>query len=50
MKSFTSLVQLVHLFEAGMVERRWGRILNVASLAGLVPHSRGSSRNGHFLS
>lgn len=37
----TSLTHLVHLFEPGMVERRWGRILNVASLAGLVPPGAG---------
>lgn len=33
----TSLVHLTHLFEPGMTERGYGRILNVASLAGLMP-------------
>jgi short-subunit dehydrogenase len=35
----TSLVHLTHRFEGGMTERGYGRILNVASLAGLVPPS-----------
>lgn len=35
----TSLVHLTHLFEPGMTERGYGRIINVASLAGLVPAS-----------
>ncbi len=35
----TSLVHLTHRYEAGMTERGYGRILNVASLAGLVPPS-----------
>jgi short-subunit dehydrogenase len=33
----TSVVHLTHLFQPGMVERGWGRILNVASIAGLLP-------------
>ncbi len=33
----TSLVHLTHLFEPGMVRRGYGRILNVASIAGLMP-------------
>ena len=33
----TSLVHLTHLFEPGMTARGYGRILNVASLAGLMP-------------
>lgn len=35
----TSVLELCHLYEPGMVERRYGRIINVASLAGLVPAS-----------
>ncbi len=35
----TSVLELTHIFEAGMVERGYGRIINVASLAGLVPPS-----------
>lgn len=37
---------LVHLFEPGMVERGYGRIINVASLAGLVPPSAGHTLYG----
>jgi short-subunit dehydrogenase len=37
----TSVVHLTHLFEPGMKERGYGRIMNVASLAGLVPPSAG---------
>ena len=33
----TSLVQLTHLFEPGMQQQGYGRVLNVASLAGLMP-------------
>lgn len=33
----TSLVHLTHLFEPPMTERGYGRIINVASLAGLMP-------------
>lgn len=33
----TSLVHLTHRFEPGMAARGYGRILNVASLAGLMP-------------
>lgn len=33
----TSTVQLTHLAERGMVARGYGRILNVASVAGLIP-------------
>lgn len=36
-----SPTELCHLFMAGMVERRFGRIINVASLAGHIPGSRG---------
>jgi short-subunit dehydrogenase len=37
----TSVIHLTHLFEPGMKERGYGRILNVASLAGLIPPSAG---------
>jgi short-subunit dehydrogenase len=33
----TAVVQLTHLYLPGMVSRRYGRILNVASVAGLLP-------------
>lgn len=39
-------VELCHLFEPGMLERGYGRILNVASLAGLVPGARGHTLYG----
>jgi short-subunit dehydrogenase len=32
-----ALAELAHRLLPGMVERRWGRIINVASLAGLLP-------------
>lgn len=32
-----ALSELTHRLLPGMIERRWGRILNVASLAGLLP-------------
>lgn len=32
-----SLTELTHHLLPGMIERRWGRIINVASLAGLLP-------------
>jgi len=37
----TAVVHLTHLYEAGMTERRYGRIINVSSLAALVPGSAG---------
>lgn len=37
----TAVVHLCHLFEAPMAARGYGRIINVASLAGLVPGSAG---------
>jgi short-subunit dehydrogenase len=37
----TSLVELTHRLLPGMIERRYGRIINVASLAGLVPAPAG---------
>jgi short-subunit dehydrogenase len=36
-----AVLHLTHLFEPGMTERRYGRILNVSSLAGLIPGSSG---------
>jgi short-subunit dehydrogenase len=32
-----AVAELTHRFVPGMIERRWGRIINVASLAGLLP-------------
>lgn len=37
----TSVVQLTHLFLPGMLERRWGRILNVSSVAAYAPERPG---------
>lgn len=42
----TAVVHLTHLFEPGMKERGYGRIMNVASLAGLVPGSAGHTLYG----
>lgn len=39
----TSVAQLCHLFLPGMVEQRYGRIINVSSLNGLIPCSPGQS-------
>ena len=36
-----AVTHLSHLFEPGMTERRYGRILNVSSLAALVPGAAG---------
>ena len=41
-----AVAHLTHLFEPGMTERRWGRILNVSSLAGLVPGAAGHTLYG----
>ena len=38
---FTACAELVHLTMPGMQERGFGRILNVASVAGLMPGSKG---------
>jgi short-subunit dehydrogenase len=35
--------ELVHRFLPGMQQRGWGRIVNVASLAGLIPGSNGNT-------
>jgi short-subunit dehydrogenase len=37
----TSVVHLAHLFVPGMIERRWGRVLNVASVAAFAPERPG---------
>lgn len=42
----TAVVHLTHLFEPGMKERGYGRIMNVASLAGLVPGTAGHTLYG----
>lgn len=42
----TAPTELAHKVLPGMVERRFGRILNVASLAGLVPGSAGHTLYG----
>ncbi len=42
----TAPAHLVHLFEPGMVARGYGRILNVASLAGIIPPSAGHTLYG----
>lgn len=42
----TSYVRLVHLFLPGMQARRYGRIINVASVAGLVPGAAGHTLYG----
>jgi len=39
----TSVVELTHKTVPGMVERGFGRVVNVASLAGLIPASPGQS-------
>ena len=42
----TAVVHLTHLFEPGMRERGYGRIINVSSLAALVPGSAGHTLYG----
>jgi short-subunit dehydrogenase len=42
----TAVVHLTHLFEGPMKERGYGRIINVASLAGLLPGSAGHTLYG----
>jgi short-subunit dehydrogenase len=39
----TAVAQLTYLFVPQMAERGWGRIINVASLAGLLPGGPGST-------
>lgn len=42
----TAVAHLSHLALPGMIDRRFGRILNVASLAGLIPGSAGHTLYG----
>ncbi len=42
----TAVAHLSHLLLPGMIERRWGRIINVSSLAGHVPGSPGHTLYG----
>lgn len=42
----TAYAHMAHLFLPGMVERGFGRIINVASLAGLIPPSAGHTLYG----
>lgn len=42
----TGLVELTHRVLPGMVERGFGRVVNVASLAGLIPGSAGDTLYG----
>lgn len=42
----TAVVHLTHLYEPGMAKRRYGRIVNVSSLAALVPGSAGHTLYG----
>ena len=39
--NFTAPARLCHSFARGMVDRRWGRIINIASIAGLGGAKRG---------
>jgi short-subunit dehydrogenase len=39
----TAVCQLTHAFLPGMIERRYGRIIQVASIAGLVPGAPGGT-------
>jgi short-subunit dehydrogenase len=42
----TAVAELTHRFLGGMVERGYGRIINVASLAGLIPAPAGETLYG----
>jgi short-subunit dehydrogenase len=42
----TAPLELAHKVLPGMAERKWGRILNIASLAGFSPGSRGHTTYG----
>lgn len=42
----TSVCELTHLFVPGMRERKYGRVINVASIAGMVPSSAGHTLYG----
>ncbi len=39
-----SVAELCHLFMPAMVERGWGRVINVASLAGFLPGTNGHTQ------
>jgi len=41
----TAVMHLTHLFLAGMVEQKFGRIINIASLAGHMPGSEGHTHD-----
>lgn len=43
---FTSPTELCHRVLPGMVDRKWGRIINVASLAGITPGGSGHTLYG----
>jgi short-subunit dehydrogenase len=42
----TAPLELSHKTLPGMIDRKWGRILNIASLAGFLPGSRGHTTYG----
>lgn len=42
----TAVLDLTHRLLPGMIERRWGRIINVASVAGMVPSPAGHTLYG----
>ncbi len=42
----TGVAELCHLFLPGMIDRGWGRIINVSSVAGLMPGSAGHTLYG----
>lgn len=42
----TAPAELTHKLLPGMIERRWGRVLNVASVAGLIPGMAGATLYG----
>jgi short-subunit dehydrogenase len=42
----TAVLDLTYRLLPGMIERRWGRIINVASVAGMVPSPAGHTLYG----
>lgn len=42
----TAILDLTHRLLPGMIERKWGRIINVASVAGMVPAPAGHTLYG----